>query len=502
MQRTRSLADGARDGPGARRGAAGSHLALGGGLAHVVSDAGLALAAFWFAYLLRYRFDVGRPLHPADWEPFATFAGKAVLFVALTLLVFWLRGGYRLPRWGGFLDEASMVVGGVTTAMAGVILWAFLLRFAPSRLVFIYAWVCAIAILLAKRGLLRAIRRWLWARGVGVQRVLVVGGGETGRRIMQALMSQPAFGSQVVGFADEWSAGDAVGVATEHRVVRAERLGTADDVGEIVARVCVDEVIIALPAEAHARVLGIIDQCRAQAVAFKVVPDLVQLSLDRIDVGEVAGMPVIGVKRAAIAGSSYVLKRVIDIGVAVIVLCVMAVPMAIIALMIRRDSPGPVLYRQERIGRNGVPFTCVKFRCMIEDADRQRPALLAATVDADPRLFKLQGDPRLTRVGRVLRRWSLDELPQFVLVLRGLMSVVGPRPQLPEEVAWYEDWQRQRLLVTPGLTGLWQVNGRSNLTFDEMVRLDLYYAENWSPWLECKIILRTIPAVLSGRGAY
>jgi lipopolysaccharide/colanic/teichoic acid biosynthesis glycosyltransferase len=139
---------------------------------------------------------------------------------------------------------------------------------------------------------------------------------------------------------------------------------------------------------------------------------------------------------------------------------------------------------------------------MVENADEQRAELMAMHDYMDPRLFKLRNDPRLTRAGRWLRRLSLDELPQFVHILRGQMSVVGPRPQLPEEVETYEEWHRQRLLVTPGLTGLWQINGRSNLTFDEMVRLDLYYAEHWSPWLDLKIVLRTIPAVLTGRGAY
>jgi lipopolysaccharide/colanic/teichoic acid biosynthesis glycosyltransferase len=139
---------------------------------------------------------------------------------------------------------------------------------------------------------------------------------------------------------------------------------------------------------------------------------------------------------------------------------------------------------------------------MVANADEQRAALMEAYSHLDSRLFKLRDDPRLTRVGKVLRRTSLDEIPQFVQVLRGHMSFVGPRPQLPEEVQRYEEWHHQRLLVTPGLTGLWQVNGRSNLTFDEMVRLDLYYAEHWSPWLDIKIVLRTIPAVLTCHGAY
>lgn len=175
--------------------------------------------------------------------------------------------------------------------------------------------------------------------------------------------------------------------------------------------------------------------------------------------------------------------------------------MLLIALAIKLDSPGPVLFRQTRIGKGGKPFTLYKFRSMVDGADRQQEALRRAT-GRSALLFKLRDDPRVTRVGRFLRRTSLDELPQFFNVLKGEMSVVGPRPPVPEEVAEYQDWHLQRLLVTPGLTGLWQVNGRSDLTFDEMVRLDLYYVENWSPWLDLKVILRTVPVVLTGRGAY
>lgn len=466
------------------------------------ADAGLVWLSFWLAHQVRYRLELGGPVGAADWQPYDTFHGKAALFVGLAVGVLFLRGLYRLPRSTAFLDEASMVVGGITTAMAGVILTAFLQRFVPSRLVFIYAWGIAIALLLARRLLWRRLRRILWARGIAVERVLIIGAGENGRRVMQAMMGTPSLGRHVVGFVDDAVTGEDLAVATEGGVTHAPRLGSTAEVGEIVSRHEVDEVIIALPAHAHDQVLAIIDQCRRRAVTFKVVPDLLQLSLDRVDLVEVAGIPLIGLKDASIRGLNYAVKRSIDVVLAVTVLAVMALPMAIIAILIRRDSPGPILYRQQRVGRDGEPFTLLKFRCMVVDADDQRAELIHANDDADPRLFKLRDDPRVTRVGRFLRRWSLDELPQFLHVLKGQMSVVGPRPPLPEEVAAYEDWHLQRLLVTPGLTGLWQVNGRSNLTFDEMVRLDLYYAENWSPWLDLKIVLRTAPAVLTGRGAY
>ena len=471
-------------------------------LSQVAADAGLVWLAFWLAYQVRYGLEWGGTVRVADFEPFGTFQNRAALFVALTVALLFLRGLYRLPRTVGFLDEAQILVGGVTTAMAGVILTAFLARFVPSRLVFLYAWGAAIALLLARRMVTRWIRRWLWSREIGVDRVLIVGAGETGRRLMQAMMGSPALGYRVVGFVDDATTADALAVATEGGVTRTARLGATDDLGEVVTRLDVDEVIIALPADAHARALEIIDHCRQSAVTFKVVPDLLQLSLDRVDFGEVAGMPLIGLKDASIRGANRIAKRAIDITIAGVVLTTMAIPMAVIALLIRRDSPGSILFRQQRVGRNGAHFTCLKFRCMVEDADDQRAELIRAVAGIDPRLFKLADDPRVTRMGKRLRRWSLDELPQFVNILRGEMSVVGPRPPLLDEVASYDDWHHQRLLVTPGLTGLWQINGRSNLTFDEMVRLDLYYAEHWSPWLDFKIVMRTAPAILTRRGAY
>lgn len=194
-------------------------------------------------------------------------------------------------------------------------------------------------------------------------------------------------------------------------------------------------------------------------------------------------------------------KRAMDLVLTVLALLALSPLLVLIAIAIKLDSPGPVLFRQVRIGKGGKPFVLYKFRSMVDGADKQQEALRRAT-GRSPLLFKLRDDPRVTRVGRILRRTSLDELPQFWNVLKGEMSVVGPRPPVPEEVAEYQDWHLQRLLVTPGLTGLWQVNGRSDLTFDEMVRLDLYYVENWSPWLDLKVMLRTVPVVLTGRGAY
>jgi exopolysaccharide biosynthesis polyprenyl glycosylphosphotransferase len=471
-------------------------------VADVIFDAIFVYLGIGLAYLLRYTYSVGGEVLPQDHEPFSTFQRPALALIAMTLIALFLRGAYRLPRWTGLLDQGLLIAGAVTTSVGGLVLFAYLLRFSPSRLVFIFAWAIIIALLWVRRLISKQIQNWLWTRGVGVIRVLVVGSNETSRRVMQAVVNQPGLGYSLVGFLDDDIAPEPLGVGSERRVIWLNRLGSLRDIESVVAGHGVDEVIITMPASSQHQVLSIIDQCRQQAVTFKVVPDLLQLSLDRVDLGEVAGMPLIGLKDASITGWNYSLKRTLDVAIALAVLIVSALPMAVIALLIKRTSPGPVLFRQQRIGRNGVPFTITKFRCMVEDAEEQRQALMDAQGVGDSRLFKMRDDPRLTPIGRRLRRWSLDELPQFFQVLKGQMSFVGPRPQLMEEVQRYEDWHRQRLLITPGMTGLWQINGRSDLSFDEMVRLDLYYAEHWSLWLDIKIILRTIPAVVMGRGAY
>jgi exopolysaccharide biosynthesis polyprenyl glycosylphosphotransferase len=467
----------------------------------MVTDAVLVVFGFWLAYWLSYTMHVGGEVSPTSQQPISFFYGKIVLLAILVVAVFQFRGFYRMPRWATLLDEISLIANTVTTSMALVILYSFLQRFYPSRLVFIFAWLAIIALLIGKRLLVRIIRERFWLRGIGVDRVLIVGAGRAGQRMMQWLFGQPQLGYQVVGFIDDDLTYESLAIATHRRVERPIYLGTSAGIREVVRRHGVNEVIIALPPTAHEQMMWIVDQCRAAEIEFKLVPDLFELALDSVNIHEVAGLPLIGLKPARIAGRNLVIKRTMDIVLSLAVLTLGSVLMIPIAIAIKLDSEGPILFRQERVGRNGRRFVCYKFRTMVRDAESMRDELLKMST-VDPRLIKNPNDPRRTRVGKVLRKFSLDELPQFINVLLGEMSIVGPRPPVPSEVAEYDEWHRGRLLVTPGLTGLWQVSGRSNLTFDEMVRLDLYYAEHWAPWLDIKIILRTIPAIVTARGAY
>jgi len=229
-----------------------------------------------------------------------------------------------------------------------------------------------------------------------------------------------------------------------------------------------------------------------------VLPDLGDLLPRRVEVQHMAGRPYIGF--APVAKVSL-LKRALDLLASSLGLLAMGPLLAIIAVAVKLDSPGPVFYRQQRVGRDGRRFWMYKFRTMYQDADRCQEELWAQSEASGP-LFKMRDDPRVTRVGRVLRCLSLDEFPQLFNVLRGEMSLVGPRPPVPGEVEQYDDWHHGRLRAVPGMTGLWQVSGRSAVSFHDMVRLDLQYIRNWSLSLDLSILLRTIPAVLASRGAY
>jgi exopolysaccharide biosynthesis polyprenyl glycosylphosphotransferase len=342
--------------------------------------------------------------------------------------------------------------------------------------------------------------RWGWrqrlvarrAAGLDSHRVVLVGSTETVVRTALELAREPSHGYRVVGVA--LTDGSSRGTVADLPIV-----GDVDAVPDALRALGADTVMATgsehLSAERIRDLAWHLDPRHHLVVA----PSLTDVGGSRIHLRPAAGLPLIHVETPHQAGTGRVMKRVFDVVAASAALVVLAPVLAVIAVLVRRDSPGGVLYRQQRIGRDGEPFSILKFRSMSADADARRAEL---TSDDSKGLFKMADDPRITRVGRVLRRYSLDELPQLVNVVRGEMSLVGPRPALPSEVSEYDRRELRRLAVTPGLSGLWQVSGRSDLDWADGIRLDLYYVENWSMTQDLQILWRTARAVVSPSGAY
>jgi exopolysaccharide biosynthesis polyprenyl glycosylphosphotransferase len=320
--------------------------------------------------------------------------------------------------------------------------------------------------------------------------------------VMQNVLAKRQHGFQLVGFLQEAPEGAGT-LPLRADFGRFKCLGVVTELEQVVRDWAVDEVIVALPATHHSAIADICAHCEEARVSVKLVPDLFEMSLSRVQMDHLAGIPLIDVRGAQPQRMARAIKRGMDIVIAAILLVLSAPLIALTALAIRLDSPGPIFNTQTRVGKGGRPFAFYKFRSMYVDAEKQQEALAQTLGVTERRIFKDRNDPRRTRVGRIIRRLSIDEIPQFFNILRGDMSLVGPRPPLPSEVANYAPHHLKRLEVIGGLTGLWQVSGRSDIEhFEETVIMDTYYIDNWSLALDLKILMRTVLAVISRTGAY
>jgi exopolysaccharide biosynthesis polyprenyl glycosylphosphotransferase len=388
--------------------------------------------------------------------------------------------------WGA-VTMASLVFAGIT--------YLFFREF--SRLLFFYFYVLDLLFLTLWRAALPGLLHRFGHRLGQPRRVLIVGAGQVGREAGVAVLEHRWAGLDLVGFLDDDPAKQRSGCL--ERPVLAPLAVAAD----VVAAQEIDEVIVALPLRAQAETERLVLALQALPVNVRLVPDVFSMVFIRASVEDFAGMPLVGLREPAIEGLARAAKRGFDLLVGGLALLLAAPAMAAIAVAIKLDSPGPVLFRQRRVGEGGRLFEILKFRTMVVGAEAQETALARDQGQGPPRFEKQPDDPRVTRVGRFLRRWSLDELPQLFNVLRGDMSLVGPRPELPWLVERYEPWQRKRFAVPQGMTGWWQVHGRSDRG-DHRLRVedDLYYIRNWSIWLDLRLLLMTIGAVIRGEGAY
>lgn len=390
------------------------------------------------------------------------------------------------------LHEQRMTV--QATLTAGLLLCGTLYLF---RGVEISRLVVAFTVLLT--GGMLCLRRAMWRRalyrryreGIETRNVMIVGAGRVGQALKNHLESLQHLGFRFKGFIalneHEAAAGDSDVVADVTNCLALAR------------SMFVDEIFFSVPAEKKL-VVDLVEEARAAGIGVRVVPDLYDGLAWNAPVEYVGQFPTIPLHRREFPKGAFVLKRTLDLVLSSVALMVMAPVMLAIAVAIRSGSPGPVFYRAQRIGRKGRTFVCFKFRTMVKDADRMK-AELEHRNERDSVLFKITDDPRVTPVGRWLRKYSLDELPQFYNVLRGDMSLVGPRPPVASEVKQYDLSHLRRLDVLPGITGLWQVEARQDPSFDSYISLDTAYVENWSLWLDLKILMRTISVVLEGTGS-
>ena len=431
-----------------------------------------------------------------------TAPGKNVDYTAVVaiatpvwLLLFWFYGLYEPRQVLSPVNEFKQVLHGVVAGIVLIFLADSILNLNLARGWALLGMATGFVIVGGERLAVRKALHFLRRRGGDVTRTIIVGANLEARTVAKTLERERWLGYHIVGFVDD---DGIVGEEVEggHRCI-----GRTSDIRRIVNEHDVTLVLVAASAYDPTQLNHLFWTLQDVDCDLQITSGTVDLMASRMIVQSVAGVPLLYVRRTGMDRVQKTLKRTMDLVGSIALLLLLSPVLAAIALWIRKDSEGPALFKQVRVGREGKPFVCLKFRTMIKDAEHRR-AELEHLSDGPGLLFKLKEDPRITSAGRVLRRYSLDELPQLFNVLKGEMSLVGPRPALPGEAEQYDDWVRNRLRVKPGMTGLWQVSGRAETTFADYVRFDLFYIRNWSLALDLWILWRTLRAVIRAEGAH
>lgn len=436
------------------------------------------------AYYLRFSSSLTEIRQVFYELPFGDYLNIVLGVALLWLPVFALSGLYTIRGNRRVIDELVKIFVACSTGVMLIIILIFFQReLFSSRFIILAGWVLSIVFVSIGRLAIRSIQRSLYQRGIGLHNVIIIGRDKTSQEMLEQLPQQPALGYRLAG---HWSTFDDQ---------------TAMALSELVGQGKVDEIILADTELGKATTLQLIDFCDSHQVAFKYAADLFDAQASRLEIDAVAGVPMVELKRTPLDGWGRIIKRLFDLGGALFFLVLFSPVMLMTALVIKLDSVGPVFVRLPRIGYRGRHFTILKFRSMVANAEVLKQELLRYNERADGPLFKMSNDPRITRVGRFIRRTSIDELPQFFNVLLGTMSLVGPRPHEPAEVAQYKKHHRRLLMIKPGVTGMAQIAGRSDLTFEDEVKLDTFYIEHWSLRLDAQILLKTPWAIISPRKA-
>lgn len=483
------------------------------------TDVTLTITSFVVAFYLRhqeamlYRTQSGALTWSREFAPYAVLL-PLVIPIRLILLRYY--DLYRVRGEFSIVEDVARVFKATAIGSLLIVAAAFMYRggiayrtFSYSRGLFLFDFFLALLSMGTVRMLLRGGQTWVRRRGINLIPTLIVGRGPEAALCIQEMRARPELGYRVIGIVENGR----IDLSVPASFAGVPVIATLENLPEAIRESGANEVIISdpnVPGEALFDVM--IQTGRRRGVEFRIAPTLLNCLPSKTEIDQVGSLPMVTLFRSPLSSSARLAKRVSDLMIATVTLTMLAPLWLLIALLIKLDSRGPVFYRQERVGMDGRVFLFYKFRTMragTDDARHREYQRMYITGQPDSNLgdaerpaYKLRGDERVTRLGRVLRKTSFDELPQLFNVLRGDMSVVGPRPPIPYEVESYQLWHRKRLDMKPGITGLWQVSGRNRLPFDEMVRMDLYYIENWSLLLDVKIIMQTLPVMLRGDDAY
>lgn len=447
---------------------------------HYVSCLFLLWVSLRLAYEIRFYFHFFIEIFPPfkgipDWDIYQ----KALPIIITVWTVVVVFSKYYRQRNLNFYDVFVHIVKIVTSVFFILMALTFMYRDVEySRLVILLSWLIAIGVLFCFQVLYNSFESWILKKIIGHHRILILGKGKPINFLKDSLSRKKGFKTY---FYEQM---------LDERVLR-----------RFIKRRKIEEIVIMRNDLTHNKLLKIASVCEALDVDFKFVPDMLELRMGELIIDQSFGIPLLQLRSISLYGFDFYFKRVFDIVFSIFIVALTIFPLIIISILIKLETSGSVFFLQKRVGYKSKIFLLYKFRTMIREADSMIEHLKHLSERGGP-VFKMKKDPRVTRTGKILRMTSLDEFPQIINVLKGNMSIVGPRPQVVWEAEAYDEKALKRLNILPGVTGLWQVSGRATLSYEDMINLDIYYLENWSPGLDIQIILKTIPTILSRSGAY
>lgn len=441
---------------------------------------------FILAWILAYKFRLFmNPKFSKQINPIEVYYHILPIMMILWYAIIAYYGHYSHKEKINALNQLSEIFKASFVAWIGSMVIAFLFKgFDLGRSVIAISSLFLFIYLYTSRTIFRIIKRYYISKGYGLTNVIIIGAGEMGRKVKDKIINHPEIGYRLVGFVTP------DGTANGNIAHDFPILGKPEALLNIIKEKNIEEVFFALPDMPQNELMNLIVHCEHSGVTYKIVSNIFEMITAQVKIGDIDDIPVIKLPPPRMPFFYSIAKRILDLTVAITLLPFFIILGIVIAILIKIDSKGKIIFAQQRIGKDGKPFTMYKFRTMFKDVEPYEDA-----PDS-------HNDPRITKFGRFLRKTSLDELPQIINVLEGSMSMVGPRPEMPFIVEKYEEWQKRRLDVKPGLTGLWQIVGRKNLPLYKNLEYDFYYIKNQSIWLDIVILFKTIPSVLFGKGAF